>query len=181
MESVKTGLCGNENLKILREAKEGTVQVFPIANYGAIITGEHVFFLKEKDKEKRLDGQAKFTHLWQYKDNQWKMSRILSYDHGPASINDSKTEVTLSNEVLATYTGTYTIADGQTVTVTLEGNGLKLSAPNKELIIHPESETLFFHKQAPLTFEFEKNARGTVQKFTIRENGNIVDESKKIR
>jgi hypothetical protein len=53
-------------------------------NYGAILTGEHVFYILEKGKSERLDGLAKFTHVWRFKDNEWKMHRVLSYDHGPA-------------------------------------------------------------------------------------------------
>ena len=52
--------------------------------YGAILSGEHVFYVRQKGKPEVLDGRAKFTHLWLLKDGVWKMSRVLSYDHGPA-------------------------------------------------------------------------------------------------
>jgi hypothetical protein len=29
-------------------------------------------------------GEAKFIHLWQYKDGAWKITRVISYDHGLA-------------------------------------------------------------------------------------------------
>jgi ketosteroid isomerase-like protein len=86
--SITTGVCGNEQSRLRREAVEGTVRVFPLRNgdtiYGAVLSGEHLFYLLDKGKPERLDGRARFTHLWLLKDGGWKMARILSYDHGPA-------------------------------------------------------------------------------------------------
>jgi hypothetical protein len=45
-----------------------------------------------------------------------------------------------------------------------------------KLTILPQSETLFFSKEAPLTFEFVKNADNKVANMIVRENGKIVDE-----
>ncbi len=87
IESMKTGLCGKENWRLRREAVAGTLKIFPLNNYGAILSGEHVFYILETGKKERLDGLAKFTHVWRYRDNAWKMHRVLSYDHGPAPTN----------------------------------------------------------------------------------------------
>jgi hypothetical protein len=85
--TMKKNLCSPKDFRLRREAVKGSVKVFPMQNsgviYGAIISGEHVFYIREKGTE-RLDGLAKFTHLWLLKDGSWKMARILSYDHGPA-------------------------------------------------------------------------------------------------
>ena len=87
--SVKTNLCSNPNWRLRREAVEGTVRVFPLKKdnvvYGAILSGEHLFYILESGKPESLDGRARFTHLWLLKDGAWRMARILSYDHGPAS------------------------------------------------------------------------------------------------
>jgi ketosteroid isomerase-like protein len=86
--ALREGLCGNPDSTLRREAVDGTVHVFPMKKndvvYGAILSGEHVFYVRQKGKPERLDGRAKFTHLWTVKDGVWKMSRVLSYDHGPA-------------------------------------------------------------------------------------------------
>lgn len=50
--------------------------------YGAIQSGEHQFFIREKGKEDAIGGQAKFTTVWTKKNGNWMMSDILSYDHG---------------------------------------------------------------------------------------------------
>jgi len=55
IESMKEGLCGNANFRLRREAVEGTVKVFPLNNYGAIISGEHVFYINEGGKKGWMD------------------------------------------------------------------------------------------------------------------------------
>lgn len=86
--SLKKNLCSNSHFRLRREAVKGSLQVFPLQGsgeiYGAILSGEHVFYILETGKPARLDGRAKFTHLWLLKDGVWKMTRILSYAHGPA-------------------------------------------------------------------------------------------------
>ncbi|MGK2860337.1 MAG: nuclear transport factor 2 family protein [Chitinophagaceae bacterium] len=86
--SMKKNLCSDANFRLRREEVAGTVKVYPLQKskeiYGAIISGSHVFYTNEKGKKERLDGLARFTHIWILKDNSWKMTRILSYDHGPA-------------------------------------------------------------------------------------------------
>lgn len=86
--SMKNNLCSNPNFKLRREAVAGSMNVYPLASegniYGAILTGDHVFYVLEPNKPDRLDGKAKFTHLWLKESDHWKMSRILSFDHGPA-------------------------------------------------------------------------------------------------
>lgn len=87
LDITKKNLCGANDFRLRREAVPGTVRVYPMqtsnTNYGAIISGEHVFYIRQAGKE-TLDGLAKFTHLWLLKDGVWKMTRILSYDHKPA-------------------------------------------------------------------------------------------------
>ncbi|SKC65329.1 nuclear transport factor 2 family protein [Ohtaekwangia koreensis] len=84
MAVTQKGMCGNSNFRLRREPVKGSAKVFAMNNYGAILSGEHVFYILEKGKADRLDGRARFTHIWRFKDNEWKMHRVLSYDHGPA-------------------------------------------------------------------------------------------------
>ena len=88
VSTLRQSLCGNPDSRLRREAVDGTVKVFPLKKddvvYGAILSGEHVFYVRQKGKPEFLDGRAKFMDLWTLKDGVWKMSRVLSYDHGPA-------------------------------------------------------------------------------------------------
>ena len=68
----------NEN-RLTRKLVKGTLEVHPIKDYGAIETGMHEFRHMENGKEEI--GTFKFLMIWQKKDNQWKISRVVSYDH----------------------------------------------------------------------------------------------------
>jgi len=63
---------------------------------GSVLTDDVEFYHDKGGpsigKKEFLDGLARFAQLWIVKDGQWKMSRILSYDHGeaPKNIMDEK-------------------------------------------------------------------------------------------
>ena len=65
--------------KINRTLVKGSLSVFPIKNYGAVETGEHRFCHKENGKNDC--GIFKFMMLWQKKEGEWKITRVISYNH----------------------------------------------------------------------------------------------------
>ena len=71
----------NSKAKVRRELVAGSMEVYPIGNYGAIETGVHRFYYTEPGKSEQLDGSFRFMHIWAYRDNEWKISRVVSYDH----------------------------------------------------------------------------------------------------
>ena len=87
-ESVAKNICGRPDLKVRREAVAESLRFYPMRDgdklYGAIVTGEHLFYRTRKGGAETLGGRAQFTHMLLLKDGQWKVSRVLSFDHGPA-------------------------------------------------------------------------------------------------
>lgn len=86
IESMRNGLCKDTtNYRSRRELIAGSLQVYPLANngklYGAIQTGDHRFFELPKGQPERAGSKAKFTHLWLLENGEWKLARVLSYDH----------------------------------------------------------------------------------------------------
>jgi hypothetical protein len=95
LDAVKHNTCG----VMVRELVPGTLQVYPIKDYGAIEMGVHRFHHPGHEKEfpaakelgmtRFLDpgapewpvGEAKFLHIWQQKDGKWKLTRVVSYGH----------------------------------------------------------------------------------------------------
>lgn len=178
IESVRKGMCGNTNWRLRREAVAGSVRVFPLNNYGAILSGEHVFYINETGKKERLDGLARFTHVWQFRNNEWKMSRVLSYDHGPAPYKTTRKEISLPLSTLKRYAGQYESAKAGTMTIRPEGNALALEAGSFKVTLFPETEHLFFMKERDLQFEFVKE-NGKVVKVVVHESGEVVEEAGK--
>ena len=177
--SIKNNICGNQNQHIRREAVDGTVKVYPLRNgdsiYGAIITGEHYFYVTENNKPERRDGLAKFTQVWLLKNNEWRMSDILSYDHGPAPYINKKQEIKLSESELKRFEGNYKNPKFGTFNYKIEGSNLLMDGSGFHSIIYPESKTMFFVKDRDLEFEFVENEQHMVYKITVHENGAVVD------
>lgn len=174
--AMKNNLCSNGTNILRREAVAGSVQVFTLKNsgkvYGAIISGEHLFYIKGK-----ADGKAKFTHVWLLKDSIWKMTRILSYDHGPAPDEDKRKSVVLTDAALEKYTGQYKGPQTGLVTVQKVNTELQLRTDKQTLTIYPQTENLFYAKEGDLTFEFVKNEKGNVSKMIVRQQNQVVEEA----
>ena len=86
IESIRNGLCKDTaNYRSRRELIPGTLQVFQMTTngkiYGAIQTGEHRFYETVKGQPEKPGSTARFTHLWLLEFNEWKLARVLSYDH----------------------------------------------------------------------------------------------------
>ncbi|RQO75199.1 DUF4440 domain-containing protein [Pedobacter sp. KBW06] len=75
---VETCARGNH---IRRELVPGSLEVYPIKGYGAIETGAHRFYYTNKGEQEKLSGTFKFVHVWQHKDGQWRLHRVISYGH----------------------------------------------------------------------------------------------------
>lgn len=67
---------------ITRELLEGSLQVYPIKDYGAVQMGVHRFV----EQGAPTTTIAKFVHLWQQKDGAWRLTRVLSLDHRVANL-----------------------------------------------------------------------------------------------
>ena len=180
-ETLKKNLCGNPNFRLRREALSATIKVFPLQKngviYGAVLSGEHYFYINDNGKPEFRDGWAKFFHLWLLKDGTWKMARVVSYDHQAAPAEITRKEVTLPVATIDQYVGTYVSAKTGNLNVTRNSNLLTLKVGENQYTLHPESEGVFFTTDRDLTFEFVK--QGTkVSKLVIREHGAIVEEAK---
>ncbi len=65
--------------KLSRQLVSGTLEVHPVKTYGAIEIGVHQFKHMENGKEET--GTFKFLMIWKKLNGQWKIARVVSYDH----------------------------------------------------------------------------------------------------
>jgi len=73
LDATKMNICG----KVTRELVKGSIEVYPISGYGAVEMGLHKFH-NNTQSENSDSKIGKFVMIWQFKDNQWKIKRIIS-------------------------------------------------------------------------------------------------------
>ena len=67
------------NYVLNRKLIPGTMEVYPIKDFGAIETGQHTFSHMENGQ---LQTAAyKFMQIWQKKDGIWRVTREITYGH----------------------------------------------------------------------------------------------------
>lgn len=62
--------------KLTRKLNSCTID--KLGDFGAVQIGEHTFYIDGKP-----EGTGKFIHIWERKDKDWKLKRIVSYEHRP--------------------------------------------------------------------------------------------------
>jgi len=73
VEGTQKNICG----KVTRELVKGSVEVYPINNYGAIEMGLHMFH-NNQEKQSGPPKVSKFIIFWQHSNNVWKIARVVS-------------------------------------------------------------------------------------------------------
>jgi hypothetical protein len=77
--AIKNNICG----KVHRDLVAGTMEVYPLAHYGAVEIGEHVFCDPRQTPvcDPKTAGIAKFVTIWRLQDGGWQVTRVISFNH----------------------------------------------------------------------------------------------------
>jgi hypothetical protein len=67
------------NYVLTRKLIPGTMEVYPIKDYGAIETGQHTFSHIENGQLQTFT--FKFMQIWQKKEGVWRVTREITYGH----------------------------------------------------------------------------------------------------
>ncbi|MEN9867572.1 MAG: hypothetical protein RL748_3162 [Pseudomonadota bacterium] len=72
--------CPRDN-GVTRTLVPGSLEVYPMKDYGAIQIGRHIFARAGEPGSE----VAKFVHLWKREGSSWRLARVLSFDHRPSA------------------------------------------------------------------------------------------------
>jgi CubicO group peptidase (beta-lactamase class C family) len=100
-------------------------------------------------------------------------TKLAAIVHGEQiKLPAERKEITLDRKLLAPYVGTYELAAGVNMVITLDGNQLseKLAAQSS-FPIFPESATMFFLKVVDAQIEFVKDATGAPTALILHQGG----------
>lgn len=71
--ALKNNICG----KVTRELVGGSIEVYPIAGYGAVEMGQHIFH-NSQEPEPVEHKIGKFVQLWKHENGSWYLTRVIS-------------------------------------------------------------------------------------------------------
>ncbi|MDY0779951.1 nuclear transport factor 2 family protein [Tenacibaculum sp. IB213877] len=72
IKSTQKNICG----KVTRTLIKGSIEVYPINNYGAVEIGYHKFFNNREPNAKSIP--SKFIIVWKKEENSWQMTKVIS-------------------------------------------------------------------------------------------------------
>lgn len=72
VESTRQYVCG----KVTRELQKGSIEVYGIPGFGAVEFGFHCFHNNQEPNAP--SHMARFMIIWENKNNDWKLSRVVS-------------------------------------------------------------------------------------------------------
>lgn len=124
---------------IRRELISGSLEVYPMSDYGALQIGRHQFYESYRGSAPRLTTKAKFIHLWKRNDDQWTISRVISFDHQPivTKLHPDLPTIMLRAEVLKQYAGKYQFLPEFTLAIVIEGDQIFGEAQGDKVEMRP--------------------------------------------
>lgn len=98
MDDLKSGLCRSPSTYQARRALlSQSTEIYALYNngilYGAIQEGVHQFFEKQSDKPEKFGSSAKFTHVWLLENGEWKLSKVLSFEHQEKQLSSTNSSI----------------------------------------------------------------------------------------
>lgn len=76
------GRCGPKGVsKLRRELVPGSLEVYPIKDYGAVEIAAHRFWIVEPGKPDELTATPRLVHVWRNDKGSWQITRVISYGH----------------------------------------------------------------------------------------------------
>ena len=88
IDATQRNICG----KVTRELVKGSIEVYPIPNYGAIEMGLHKFH-NNMEKSTAPSRIGRFTVIWQYKNKEWKIAKVISLHWNEIILSDKNTRL----------------------------------------------------------------------------------------
>ena len=137
--------------------------------------------------ETELFYEDSFRHLSLEMDAAGEVRSLTIHDFGTDPVVARRTseelpgqeEVRLDPAILDRYVGRYELMPGFVVTIRREGDELWAQATGQQdALIHPQSETLFFHDLVEAELEFQLDAAGRVTGFVFRQGGQEMEATR---
>ncbi|MGN6376218.1 MAG: nuclear transport factor 2 family protein [Sphingomonas sp.] len=176
--SMMKGPCGTPGLHLRRALIEGSETFQRIPGYGAVTTGDHLFYARHGHGPEQAATDARFLVVWKQESGKWLMARIISYDHRPVPYRAPEASIVLTPDQLARYVGRYHTDQNGDIDIALEDGVLVLRSGNLRVTLGASAPNSFFARERDLRFTFSGTPRPTT--IAVEENGAVVATGSRI-
>jgi CubicO group peptidase (beta-lactamase class C family) len=159
------------NADITLEGNQLRTQLTGQPKFPMFAESPNSFFLKVVEAEVRFekDASGKVTQLTIHQGGRDTVARKVSdtVPEGP-----DYREISIAPDKLREYVGSYALAPGFNLTVTMEGDHLEAQAANQPKVrIFAEGPDKFFYKVVEAQLDFSRDASGAVTQVTLHQAG----------
>ena len=170
--SLINGPCGAPGFHMRREAITASVRYDPVPGYGAMISGQHLFYARNGGAAELPVTKARFVTVWRFADGRWQVARVISFDHESLEYK-APVGIALSPAEQGRYVGRYR-AEGQgDISITVEDGELMLHSGGLMVTLRAASRDHLFAVERDLHFDFS-GAGTAADRIEVRENGRVV-------
>ena len=170
--SLMKGPCGTPGLHMRRELVAQSMRYQAIPGYGAMLTGEHLFYARQGNARERPVTLARFMVIWKLQSGHWRMTRVVSYDHRPVPYKPASSPIVIPHDLLKRYVGRYHAEGAGDIDVTLENDTLILRSGTLRLGLAASAPDRFFALDRDLKVNFSGAPDASM--IEIEENGAVV-------
>ncbi len=171
-------LSPDVNVDITLDENQLTTQMTGQPKIPMFAESPTTFFLKVVDAEVKFgkDAAGKVNQLTIHQGGRDIIAKKVS-DTVPAG--PQRKEISIAPDKLKEYVGTYVLAQGFTLTITVEGDHLEVQATNQPKVpVFAEAPDKFFYKVVEAQLEFSRDESGAVTKLTLHQGGRNIPGKK---
>ncbi|QEG34944.1 nuclear transport factor 2 family protein [Bythopirellula goksoeyrii] len=94
IKSIQENICSNPHGKLTRKVVPESLSVFPLkkdgTTYAAVQFGAHEFYFTPNGGSANRVSSGRFIHTYFLNEGEWKLKRVISYDHQSASPDEPR-------------------------------------------------------------------------------------------
>lgn len=173
INSIKKHLCSTSKNIINRVLDKTSLEVFPLYQddklYGAIQNGTHNF----------KQTKANFSHIWLIINGEWKLSRVMSYNHHEEKQALKTNFKNLSVNELKLYVGLYEFSPEFILKVRIKDGQLFGGSQGQDVAIKCYDKHKFVDDEQVHDLEFILDEKGIVTNLYMKGSGMEMKASKK--
>lgn len=158
LAAIKQNVCSSGKSQAHRILDKNSLEVFPLYKgqelYGAIQKGIHFFG----------NTQARFTHLWMLEQAEWKLSRVISYDHKEVryAAYSALEFMEIDADKLTKYLGDYQFSPEFILSIIQENDQLYGDADGQKAPIKAYTQDGFLSTDKSTKLDFQLDDQGQV-------------------